>query len=318
MHGIMAAFVWSAGPRRTMKRSILVIVKPPANAARLEEVRDAVEVVRKRGHVVKVRVTFEGGDARRYARSAARGGCDVVVAAGGDGTVNEVVNGLAAVRSRTALALMPLGTANDFAGSLGIPEEPLSALRLAAEGSAEPIDVARVNRRCFINVSTGGFGANASHSAGQTLKRRLGGLAYVLRGVEQMMTFEVADGRFRVNGEVVHEGGFVFFAVGNARRTGGGTPLTPLARVGDGRLDIMLVHGMSRLQFMGLLPDLRAGTHLDSPHVSYYRADDFDVTTRGDVSVNADGEQVAGETFRYDVLPRPLYVIAGEQAEGLR
>jgi diacylglycerol kinase (ATP) len=298
-----------------MKRKIALIVRPPTDDARLESLRTAVEALRRRGHRVAVRLTFEGGDARRFARSAARSQWDVVVAAGGDGTVNEVVNGLARVRGETMLGVVPLGTANDFAASLGIPEDLETALDLVAEGSARPVDVARVNRRCFINVSTGGFGADTSQAAGRGLKKHLGGFAYVLRGVENMMSFELHRGVFRVNGEEVHDGEFLLFAVGNARQTGGGTPLTPLAEVGDGRLDIMLVRGLSRLQFMALLPDLRAGTHLDNPHVSYYRGDEFDVTPDGEIDVNADGEAVAGDSFRYDVLLRPLHVIAGDVAE---
>ncbi|HSJ30435.1 MAG TPA: YegS/Rv2252/BmrU family lipid kinase [Longimicrobiales bacterium] len=294
-----------------MKRSIAVVVRPPGDEARLEALRAAVEAVRSAGHRVGVRLTFEGGDARRFARSAARAGWDVVVAAGGDGTVNEVVNGLARVHGRTLMGVVPMGTANDFASSLGVPEDLEAALRLAAEGPARAVDVARVNRRCFINVSTGGFGADTSQEASRALKKHLGGFAYVLRGVENMMKFEVHSGRFSAGGEVVHDGEFMFFAVGNARQTGGGTPLTPLAEVGDGRLDIMLVHGISRLQFMALLPDLRAGTHLDSPHVSYYRADRFDVEDAGDIVVNADGEHVAGEAYHYDVLARPLHVVTG-------
>ncbi|HEX2167784.1 MAG TPA: YegS/Rv2252/BmrU family lipid kinase [Longimicrobiales bacterium] len=293
-----------------MKRRIAVIVRPPADESRLEELRAAVEAQRAVGHRVSVRLTFEAGDARRYARAAARAWCEVVVAAGGDGTVNEVVNGLARVRGSTTLGLIPIGTANDFASSLGIPEEIEAALRLAAEGTARPVDIARVNRRCFINVSTGGFGVDASQTTGRGLKKRLGGLAYVLAGVENMVAFDVHDGAFRLNGELVHDGGFIFFAVGNAWQTGGGTLLTPLANVGDGRLDVMLVHEMSRLQFMGLLPELRAGTHLDSPHVSYYRADTLEVSPRSPLLVNADGEHVAGDSFSYDVLPRPLLVVA--------
>lgn len=309
MHGIGPVFAWSADPRRAMKRRIAVIVRPPTDEARLEELRDAVEALRADGHRVSVRLTFEAGDARRYARAAARAGCDVVTAAGGDGTVNEVVNGLARVRGSTSLGLVPIGTANDFASSLGIPEEIEAALRLAAEGTSRPVDIARVNRRCFINVSTGGFGVDASQTTGRGLKKRLGGLAYVLSGVENMVTFEEHVAAFRVNGELVHDGGFIFFAVGNARRTGGGTPLTPLANVGDGRLDIMLVHEMSRLQFMALLPELRAGTHLDNPHVSYFRADTLEVYPRSPLHVNADGEHVAGNAFSYDILPRPLHVV---------
>jgi diacylglycerol kinase (ATP) len=300
-----------------MKRKIAVIVRPPADEVRMEALRAAVESLRRDGHRVSVRVTFEAGDARRYARSAGRAGCDVVVAAGGDGTVNEVVNGLARVPGRRLLGLVPLGTANDFATLLGVPEDPEAALRLAAVGRGRPVDVARVNRRCFINVSTGGFGADASQTAGRSLKKRLGGFAYILRGVEEIVTFDVHRGRFRLNGDVIHDGEFVFYAVGNARQTGGGTPLTPLAHVGDGRLDIMLVRGMSRVRFMALLPDLRSGTHLESPHVSYYRGDELCIDAAGEILVNADGEHVAGTSFYYDVLPRALYVIAGEEAEAL-
>jgi lipid kinase YegS len=292
-----------------MKRRIALVVRPPTDEAKLEEVRSAVSALRHDGHRIAVRLTFEAGDARRYARAAARSGCDVVAAAGGDGTVNEVVNGLVASRSGTALAIVPLGTANDFAKGLGIPEDVGSALRVAAEGTARPVDIARVNRRCFINVSTGGFGAATSQSAGRGLKKHLGGLSYILNGAKKMRDFRVRSAVFRVDGDIVHAGAFVFFAVGNARQTGGGTPLTPLARTGDGRLDIVLVHGMSRLQFVYLVPRLRAGTHLDSPHVSYYRTDDFTVEPHESVVVNADGEAVAGESFHYDMLNRPQPVI---------
>lgn len=297
-----------------MKRKIALVVRPPADEARLEELRASVGVLRAEGHRVSVRVTFEAGDARRYARSAARAGWDVVVAAGGDGTINEVVNGLTRVRGRTSLGVVPLGTANDFAASLGIPEELDAALRLAAEGSPRQVDIARVNRRCFINVSTGGFGAEASKAAGRGLKKRLGALAYIVSGVDNIVNFDVHEGTFTVDGSVLYEGGFVFFAVGNSRQTGGGTQLTPLAQMGDGRLDIMVVHGMSRLQFMALLPDLRAGTHLDNPHISYYRADELKVSVGGEIVVNADGEHVAGESFHYDILPRPLNVVTPGEA----
>lgn len=292
-----------------MKRRIALIVRPPAEESRLEELRAAVEALRREGHRIAVRVTFESGDARRFARSAACNGWDAVVAAGGDGTVNEVVNGLARADRQIPLGVVPLGTANDFATSLRIPGSAEGALRLAAVGSPRPVDIGRVNRRCFINVSTGGFGAHESQSAGRGIKKHFGGLAYVVRGVRNLARFEVRHGAFRVGGEVVHEGGFVFFAVGNARQTGGGTPLTPLAKIGDGRLDIMLVRGVSRLQFISLLPHLRAGTHLESCHVSYYRTDEFAVETDGDVLVNADGEAVAGRSFHYDVLPAPQLVM---------
>jgi diacylglycerol kinase (ATP) len=290
-------------------RRITVVLKPPAERGRLEELRAAVAAVRGLGHEVRVRVTFEPGDARRYARGAALAGYDVVVAAGGDGTINEVVNGLSAVGTGTALGVVPLGTANDFAAGLGLPEELEAALRLAAMGAVRSVDVARVNRRCFINVSTGGFGAEATRSASRRWKRWLGRLTYLARGVRLLTSYEPVRGRIRSNGQLLYDGTFVFFAVGNARRTGGGTPLTPLADHGDGKLDLLVVHGGTRLDFLALLPELRAGTHVGNPDVSYFRADEFEVRTRGPIAVNADGEAVAGRRFRYDLLPRRLPLV---------
>lgn len=297
-----------------MERKIAVIVRPPAEAEKLKALREAVDAVRKEGVRVAVRRTRERGDGRRLARSAARAGWDMVVAAGGDGTVNEVVNGLAGAGHDAVLGIVPLGTANDFAAGLGIPEDIDAALRLAAFGRSVCVDVARVNRRCFINVSTGGFGADLSQAAGRGLKRYAGGLAYVVRGVKGLLDFRLHGGVFRVNGRVVYAGEFVFFAVGNARQTGGGTPVAPLADVDDGCLDVMLVRDVSRLEFIRLLPRLRRGTHLRSPHVSYYRARRFEVETHGDVAVNADGEPVAGRVLRYELLKRGQPVVVADAA----
>jgi diacylglycerol kinase (ATP) len=295
-------FAWYGVPRRgNLKRRMMVVVRPPTGRDRLEEMRAAV--------------TFEAGDARRCARAAALNGFDVVVAAGGDGTINEVVNGLAAADKGAALGIVPLGTANDFAAGMGLPSELGPALRVAAEGRPELVDVARVNRRCFINVSTGGFGTGATRKASRRLKRLLGKLTYLVTGARLLTRYEPVLGRFQAGGRVVYEGEFMFFAVGNARRTGGGTPLTPLADHGDGKLDLVVVRGGSRLDFLALLPELRAGTHLDNPDVSYFRADGFDVRTREPVAVNADGEPVAGRRFRYDLLPQRLPLILPGAAE---
>jgi lipid kinase YegS len=297
-----------------MKRSIALVVRPPADGRKMAALRSAVDALRGRGHRVRVRLTFEAGDARRYARSAARCGWDVVVAAGGDGTINEVVNGLAAAGGTAALAVLPLGTANDFARGLGIPPAMDAALRVAAEGARECMDVARVNRRCFINVSTGGFGAAATRSADPGFKRYLGPLAYLVRGARQLVAYEAVPAAFEVDGRIVHDGPFAFFAVGNARQTGGGTRITPRADTADGMMDVVIVGDVSRLDLLSLLPDLRLGTHLESPHVHYYRAQRMRVTPAGRIAVNADGELVAGRGYAYDMLPRGQSVMVPPEA----
>ncbi|HEX7024544.1 MAG TPA: YegS/Rv2252/BmrU family lipid kinase, partial [Gemmatimonadales bacterium] len=155
-----------------------MIIRPRGEDPRMEALREAVGRLRAGGHRVWPRLTFERGDARRFAEDAAQARCDVVVAAGGDGTVNEVVNGIVRCRWQPRLGIVPVGTANDFASGLGLPSAVPDAVGVAVQGRPLAVDVARVNRRYFINVSTGGFGAEATAASPTEQKRKLGAFAY--------------------------------------------------------------------------------------------------------------------------------------------
>ncbi|CAN5714327.1 lipid kinase YegS [soil metagenome] len=296
-------------------RRIALVMRPQSEEVRRAEVDAAVAALRASGHDVAVHMTGGDGDDRRYARAASLDGCDVVVAAGGDGTVNGVVNGLvdaagaAPASAGAALAVVPMGTANDFARGLDLPSSLHDALQVAAEGRPAQFDTGRVNGLCFINVSTGGFGADATQAASRGAKRLLGPLAYLVEGARRLISFDPGRALFRIDGETVHDGQFIFFAVGNSAVTGGGTRIAPRADPADGRLDVVLVCGSSRLDFLSLLPDLRVGTHLEGPDVSYFHARTVEVRSDRTVPVNADGESIDGSVFTYDVLDRPLTVM---------
>lgn len=286
-----------------------LIIRPREGMSGLDELRRLVAELRAGGHRVRPRLTFEAGDACRMARRLACTGAEVVVAAGGDGTVNEVVNGVVGTGWSGRLAVVPLGTANDFAAGLGLPSEPGEALRLAVSGEVMEIDVARVNGRHFVNVSTGGFGAVATDQAAAESKRLLGPWAYVVAGVRQFGELRPSRARFETSDAVVYDGEIMFFAVGNAKRTGGGSMLTPRAEFGDGALDVLIVPGMPRLDFLALLPDLRAGTHLENGDIPYFRTERLVVETEEELSVNADGEPMRGRRFAYELAEERLEVV---------
>jgi YegS/Rv2252/BmrU family lipid kinase len=292
-----------------MGTKVGLIVRPPGDEERVGTLRALVKRLRSDGVRVSARVTFEEGDARRFAATFARHSYDLVIAAGGDGTINEVVNGLARAKHQPRLGILPFGTANDFAAGLDLPEDVADALRIAIDGTPRQVDVGEVNRRCFINVSTGGFGAEATEDAPAGAKRLLGGFAYVLTGAKKLVELEPYQARFAVDGKTVHDGDFVFFAVGNAETTGGGTRVTPRAEVRDGSLDLVIVGDVSRLDFLSLLPDLRKGTHLESPDVLYFRASTIDVDASRSLPVNVDGEPMRARSFRYRLLDRPLTIM---------
>jgi lipid kinase YegS len=288
---------------------IALVVRPPGNEALVEELRAAVKMLRASGHHVEPRMTFETFDAVRFARVAARRRYDLVLAAGGDGTINEVVNGVVRCDWQPRLGIIPIGTANDFARTLGLPDEPEDAIDVALGGRPAAVDVGEVNRRCFINVSTGGFGAEATESAPLESKRKLGRLAYLLTGARKLVHMESASARFVGDAGEIYGGEFFFFAVGNARRTGGGQLVAPRARLGDSLLDVVIVPALPRLDFLALLPDLRAGTHLDSPDVLYVQTRTLEVHADAPLRVNADGEPMRARSFCYRILERPLSVM---------
>lgn len=289
----------------------------------VDALREVVARLREAGHTVSPRLTFEGGDARRFACEAAEAGVDLVIAGGGDGTVNEVANGLHDCIDRAAergddtprlprLGVIPLGTGNDLAGALGLPMEPDQAVAVAMAGTPLRADVAEVNGRRFLNVSTGGLGAEATEEASEESKRVLGSLAYVVSGVRKYVQGDLPSARFTADGEVVHDGPFSVFAVGNSRRTGGGNWLTPRADLSDGLLDLCIVGEVSRVDFLTLAPQLRAGTHLDHPAVLYRQVRTVKVESDTELHVNADGEPLRGDCFDYALSPHQVELMVAE------
>jgi YegS/Rv2252/BmrU family lipid kinase len=162
--------------------------------------------------------------------------------AAGDGTINEVVNGVlqADPSPRTAVAAAPYGTANDFATACGIPtDDTMAALQLAAGGEARPIDVGKVNDRFFINVASGGFGAEVTASTPIEMKKALGGAAYSIRGPVTAVKMTPYQGKL-VTPEGEERGSMIVMAVGNGLQCGGGFQMTPKALLDDGLLELNL------------------------------------------------------------------------------
>lgn len=287
-------------------------------AARDPRVREAVGAVRADGHVVEVRVTWEAGDASRFARDAVaesrNGGIDCIVAGGGDGTVNEVFAASLAAEppASCSFGILPLGTANDFARSTGIPVDDLTAaLRLVVTAPARPIDVGSLNGRVFVNLVSGGFGSRVTVETDPELKSRLGGLAYVVTGVTRFRELSANSGRFRAEG-FEWEGSFLALAIGNGRQAGGGIVLCPEARLDDGLLDLTI------------LPELTGDARLDA-FTQLWRqgaaaVEALQVKTRSawieydsheELHVNLDGEPVKTRHFRVECRPASLRVHLG-------
>ncbi len=297
------------------KRWLRVIVNGKAAADPL--LRPAISHVREEGHRVDVRVTWEAGDATRYAAEATSDGVEVVVAAGGDGTINEVAQGVltddAAIQ--TAMAVVPYGTANDFATGIGILKgDPLKALKLAAAGDTTAIDVGKVNDCVFVNVTSGGFGAEVTTTTPPELKKALGGAAYSLMGIVTAAKMNPYECQFTGPDGVVHEGKLLLMAVGNGRQCGGGYQVAPEAILNDGLLDVVVVHDAELSQFGMVLNEIFNMTSEDNQFVTYKKVPAFTLESSSPLQLNLDGEPYRNTRFDFKVLPKSLPFILGPEA----
>ena len=260
--------------------------------------RHLVEWVREKGHNVRVRVTWEKGDAEMLAREAAAAGADVIVAVGGDGTVNEVINGLDG--SDVPFGIVPTGTANDFAKQVGIPLDADHAMDVILHRDPVRIDTAMLNGRRFLNVSSGGVGAEATAETPSEAKELLGMLAYAITGVRKLVDLAPHRATFKAGTfELTTE--FLLFAVGNGRTTGGGTLIVPRASVTDGLLDVCIVEAMPRAEFAKLVLRIRHGDHVGSDGVHYLQVPSIAISAAEAISVNVDGEPSDARRLDYRV-----------------
>src|SRR4029077_17592697 len=265
---------------RNRRVQLILNGKVAANDA----LRIAIVQQRALGHSINVRVTWEKGDARRFAAEA--GEADLLIAAGGDGTLNEVVHGLMDLSeaARPALGVVPLGTANDFATGCGIPRDPEEALVLCMKGQGVPIDVGKANEHWFLNAASGGFGAEVTATTPPELKRLLGPAAYTVMGAILAMNVHHYHGRLTLPDREITASGPVAI-VGNGRQTGGGIQVAPRARIDDGLLDMLVVR---QIPAMALLTAARELQQLspDGEYISYWQTPWLEVHPEEAIPVN--------------------------------
>ena len=266
--------------------------------------RDAIAKLRDEGVEIHVRVTWEKGDAQRYVDEARQLGVETVIAGGGDGTINEVSTALIQSQGDNipALGILPLGTANDFATSVGIPDDLDKALKLAIAANATAIDMVQVNdKTCFINMATGGFGTRITTETPEKLKAALGGVSYFIHGLMRMDTLkpDVCD----IRGEDFHwQGKALVIGIGNGRQAGGGQQLCPTALINDGLLQLRIFTGEELLPV--LLSALTQSE--DNPNIIEGASSWFDIRAPHEITFNLDGEPLSGQEFHIEILPEAL------------
>ncbi len=263
----------------------------------------------------EIRFTKEKGDATRFAQEAVKQGAEIVLAAGGDGTLNEVVNGIAPTADHVRLGLIPLGTGNDFARMLELPSSVAECLEVIRAGNVREIDLVRVTSdqvRYFLNVSAGGFSGTVNDKMTPEIKENWGPLAYLRCAAEALPELRAYRAKLTLDDTDTLELDLYNVVVANGRYVAGGTLIAPEASIDDGLLDLILIPKNPALDLALVAAQIALGKHLDSDGVVFRRAARVAVESTPGMWFNVDGELVGNEPAVFEVMPKALKFIAGE------
>lgn len=287
------------------------IVNPTAGHGRALKTWKRIEPFAASLGEYSVKYTERPRHGEELARQAAREGFDRVVALGGDGTLNEVGNGL--VGTSAALAVVPTGTGNDWVRTVDIPLDPVAATRIAFQGRRVPMDVGlAVGYRYFFNIAGIGFDAEVSRRVndyGPVLKAIGGTLPSLMGIVGTLFRFTGARVSVKLDEQPMTINRMLLMAVGIARYYGGGMKILPDAVIDDGQFDIAWGEDLGRMELVGLVGKIYKGGHVGHPKVRFAHGRKLTATAEVPVAFHLDGDVAGNLPVTFELLPGALDVI---------
>ena len=297
-----------------------VIINPAARGGKTARQWPMISELLKRNDIPFDYAFTEGtGHGIDLAKEAVDAGYELVVAVGGDGTVNEVINGIVDKngRGRATLGIICTGTGRDCIRSLNIPDDISKACELLATRDCINIDLGRAeyisdgikNQRHYINTAGLGFPASVAART-KSLKRMGGTIPFLLAFATVFATYKANDIAFDIDGRMKQER-YLLIAINNGRYFGGGMKITPDADPCDGLLDVVTIKDVNKLRLIYNFPKLYKGTHVTHPKVDIYKAKSVDVQTSEKLLLQLDGEVVGEAPASFRVIPSALRVVSG-------
>ncbi len=285
------------------KQALLVYNPASRKAPKLERLRAAADGVA--GWEIGIESTAAAGHATELARQTAAEGYDAVVACGGDGTVNEVANGLAG--SATALAVVRGGTANVWAKEIGVPRQPERALQLLATGETRTVDLGRAGERYFLMMAGAGYDAAIVRDLAGGLKQRVGAVSYIITGFRHALRYRAVDAELVADGEAL-SCRLYWLMLSNTRSYGGVLNLAHMAKVDDGKLELLVLSRGGILRFAWLVLFVLLKRHQRRRDVLHRSVSSLEVRTAG-LPVQIDGEYLGETPLDFSIATAALRVI---------
>lgn len=290
-----------------MKKA-MVIANPSAGKEEAEVyLKKVQQQLEGQKYEVDVRLTNKEGDATVWSAEACEASYEIVVSIGGDGTVNEVINGLAEKDKRPSLGIVPLGTVNDFARALNVPLEPEEAIAVIGRARLQKADIGKINERYFLNIVALGDIAESTAEVSSGQKTALGSFAYFLEGAKTLVNKKPTD--FTVmTAEQKWKGEALLLLAALTNSVGGFENIAPDAKVDDGKLHCFIIKDTTLPKLVRIATNLLKGDLKEDPDVFYFRANPVMISSTGSLKANVDGDIEEGVPLTLQVLPEHIAV----------
>ena len=250
---------------------------------------DVLIKLEKAGYETSAYATEREGDATLEAERALKQQYDILIVAGGDGTLNEVVNGIAEQPNRPKLGVIPMGTVNDFGRALHLPNDIMGALHVIIEGHSTKVDIGKMNNRYFINLAAGGQLTQVSYETPSKLKSIVGSFAYYIKGFEMLPQMKAVDLRIEYD-DKVFQGEALLFLLGLTNSMAGFEKLVPDAKLDDGYYTLIIVEKANLAELGHIMTLASRGEHTKHPKVIYEKAKSINISSYTEMQLNVDGE----------------------------
>ncbi|MTD41515.1 diacylglycerol kinase [Erwinia sp. CPCC 100877] len=262
--------------------------------------------------------TPEEGSAKNEASRAAKMGFDLIVAAGGDGTINEVVNGIAPLDKRPKMAIIPAGTTNDYARALKIPRDSIiKAAEVIKKNQTVKMDIGKADKTYFINIAAGGHLTELTYEVPSELKSIFGYLAYLAKGAEMLPRVKPIKVRMKYD-EGVYEGNASMFFLGLTNSVGGFEQIAPDAKLDDGKFSLIIVKTANVFEILHLVAlMLNGGKHIEDPRLIYTKTSRLHaetLETNSPMMINLDGEYGGDAPMEFINLHQHIEMYANADA----
>ncbi|XRG77978.1 diacylglycerol kinase [Rossellomorea sp. GAMAL-10_SWC] len=277
-----------------MKRARIIYNPTSGREIFKKKLPDVLQLFEQAGYETSCHATTGAGDATIAAREACERKFDLVVACGGDGTLNEVISGMSEQEYRPKLGLIPVGTTNDFARAIGVNVSIMEAAEVITNGQTVPLDIGRVDDKYFVNILAAGKITELTYEVPSKLKTMLGQLAYYLKGIEMLPRVKPTRLKIEYDGKVFDEEAYLFL-LSNTNSVGGFEKIAPEASINDGQFDLLVLKKSNIAEIIRVCAQLLSGQHVQNEYVLYTRASHLKIMSDDKLLLNIDGEY-GGET----------------------